>query len=135
MAQFDYGSMQTLASGLLADFKQGRMFIERNTPGGGRSFDAGDGIKSFVEINAVGKGVNEYFKAAGLADASEIRVTTAVHASFVPNIATDWLIIGGEPTGDPITAITGGIRMKIVEWNKVPPAGTAIVWKFKVRKG
>jgi hypothetical protein len=127
--------MQSLASGLLAQFKQGRMFIERATPGGGRSFDPGAPVKSYVEVDAVGKGVNEYFKAAGLADASEIRVTTAVVAGFTPSIETDWLIIGGEPTGDPITAVTGGIRMKIKEYNAVPPAGTAVVWKFKVAKG
>lgn len=129
---FDYGSMQTLATGLLGQFKQGSMILEKSVKGAGPAYAPGAPIKSYTELSAVGKGVAEYFKRAGLADASEMKITTAVVAGIEPTIAEDWIIIGGTLAAG---VVTGGIRMKVIDWNPVPNRNAPIVWKFTVKKG
>jgi hypothetical protein len=131
---FDYAALGGLASGLLKQFGQGVITLEQTRKGAGPSYEPGAGSTVYIPLDGVGKGVAEYFKRMALADASEMKFTTAVIAGVEPSIVTDWIILGGTLAADR-SAITGGIRYKVTEWNPVPNRNVPLVWKFTVKKG
>lgn len=116
-----YDDMQALASGLLADFKQGSITYVARTPGNGPTYNPGaPGETPTVLPGAVASGASKRFIDAGLAVAGDLVVVSSIVAGLTPKM------------GDQLTI--NGVRWNIVGIDIVPPSGTPVVWNFIVRK-
>lgn len=122
MPAFDYGAMQTLALSLLSQFKQGAVSLIQQTKGAGPSYNPGPQTQTVVSLNAVAKGVGSYYIVNGLANVGDLEVTSAVVAGVTVDQINDKI------------DLPDGSRWKIVSFQKIPAAGTPVVWKFIVRR-
>jgi hypothetical protein len=120
MADF-YGNLQSVASGVLAQFKQGVIQYVAETPGAGPAHNPGSPTTVTTTLpGAVAIGVEKRYEAQALIVGAEKQVTSSVVAGIDPK------------NGDKITI--DGVAFRIVEVIKIPAAGTAVVWKFLIRK-
>ncbi|HRQ13074.1 MAG TPA: hypothetical protein PK205_07195 [Promineifilum sp.] len=116
-----YDEMQGIASGLLKEFKQGKIEYVRVIPGAGSFDEPGVGTEVKTELDAAARGASFKYVTKGLAIASDKQVVSHVNAAVTPN------------TRDAIDI--DGVRYKIVHFEPKPSAGTAAAWLFIVRKG
>ncbi|QWY83164.1 head-to-tail joining protein [Rhizobium phage RHph_X2_24] len=116
-----YDEMQTVASELLNEFKQGAIKYVQIVPGAGPIDEPGPSTEVVTDVDAVARGVSFKYVQSGLALASDLTVTIAYNAAVTPNMR-DFIEIDG-------------VRYKIIQDISTPAAGTRVVWKFIVRKG
>ncbi len=116
-----YDELQPIASGLLAEFKQGVIKLIKVTAGTGPADEPGTPTETTTTLDAVSKGVSFKYVQNGFAVASDLMVTAAVVAGITPDMK-DFLEIDS-------------VRYKIIAILPAPAAGTKVVWKFIVRKG
>lgn len=117
-----YGDMQGIASGLLTQFKQGSISILKVVSGVGPAYNPGDPLEVATLLpGGTATGSISQYVVAGLATAGDLLVVAPVVAGLTINQATDKVLIDGVP-------------WKIVQFMPTPPVGTAVVWKFIVRR-
>lgn len=115
-----YDDMQNVASELLADFKQGTIRYIHVTPGDGPVDNPGAPVETAYTLNATARGAKFKYVNMGLAVASDLQVTMAIHPSITP-------VINGFVEID-------GTRYKIVQVLPKPAAGTVAAFTLIVRK-
>lgn len=116
-----YDEMRDVASGVLAEFKQGKIEYVKIVPGNGPVDNPGPSQTIITELDGTARGVKFKYVQMGLAVASDSQVTAAVH----PNV---------EPSQKDFIDIDG-VRYKIAEILPKPLAGTTVANIFIVRKG
>lgn len=116
-----YTDMQSVASEIMAEFKQGTVNLVQLTTGAGAADNPGAPTETTTSLNATVRGVSFKYVMEGLAVKSDLEVTAAVVAGKTPN-KNDFIEIGG-------------VRHKIIQDVSVPSTGIKAIWKFIVRKG
>lgn len=121
-----YVEMQSLASGLFAEFKQGIIQYIRVTPGNGSGDDPGPATETPFDWNATARGVKFQYVQSGLALASDMQVSGAAHPALVTDFANE-TVVRGFVTID-------GLRYKIAKAIPKPAAGVAAAFTLIIRK-
>lgn len=121
-----YDDMQAVASGLLAEFKQGSIAYIRVTPGNGPADNPGPSVENSFALDATARGVKFKYVQSGLALATDEQVTAAVHPALADDFAAE-TVMRGFVTID-------GQRRKIVQAIAKPSAGTPAAFVLIVRK-
>ena len=121
-----YVEMQGIASGLLAEFKQGIIAYIRVTPGTGAADDPGAATELPFTLDATARGAKFTYVQGGLALASDLQVTAAAHPALVTDFANE-TVARGFVTID-------GLRYKIVKAIPKPAAGVPAAFVLIVRK-
>lgn len=118
-----YDEMQNLANEILSDpeFKQSVIEYVRIVPGSGPIDNPGPSTQVITELNATARGATFKFVSMGLATASDLIVTSAIHPNVEPS-EKDFIRIDGE-------------MYKIQQLLPRPAAGTRVVWTFIVQRG
>lgn len=116
-----YTDLQSLAASLLTEFKQGTVYLIKLTAGSGSEDNPGAATETSYLLNATVKGVSKKYVDMAFAITSDLEVTASIISGVTPT-ATDFIQIDS-------------VRYKIIEDISVPAAGTAVAWKFIVRKG
>lgn len=122
-----YDDMQTVASDLFAEFKQGVIVYIRLTPGTSPADDPGLPTETPFELDATSRGVKFKYVQNGLAVASDLQVNTAAHPALVTDFANE-TVVRGFVTID-------GLRYKIIRAIPKPAAGVPAAFVLIVRKG
>lgn len=116
-----YDDMQKIASGLLANFKQGEIVHIALSPGNGPAHKPGQPQETPTTLpGAVARGVPVKYIDAGLAIAGDLVVVSSVVSGLVVKQA------------DKIEI--DGVRYSVVEILSIPPAGTTVVFNYIVRR-
>lgn len=113
-----YAEMQGVAAELLSEFKQGAISYEIDGPATGPDYAPVPGATTSTPLDATSAGVSARLIDGTRIKAGDIVVTAAV--------------FGDEPTLAGRIVIDGRV-MQIVEVSAVPPAGTVLCWKIRVR--
>lgn len=121
-----YVEMQSLASGLLAEFKQGVVAYIRVTPGTGPKDDPGAATETPFTLDATARGAKFQYVQNGLALATDLQITTSAHPALVTDFANETVVRG--------FATIDGLRYKIVKAIPKPAAGTPVAFVLIVRK-
>lgn len=114
-----YDEMQSLATNLLTEFKQGTIVLVSVTPGSGSIDDPGTPTETPYTLKAAASGPSAKFINAGIAETSDVQIVCAV-PSVVPNIK-DFVTIDG-------------VRYKIIHVEPKPRAGTPVAYLLIVRR-
>ncbi len=118
-----YSELQSIASQLFTEFKQGTIAYVRSTPQAGATPDAP--LPSILVSSALGgataRGVQSKYVIRGLAVASDLQVSFAGNA------------LASEPKIDDFIDIDTE-RYKIVAIERKPAAGTPVAYTLIVRK-
>jgi len=120
MVQFDYGSVQKIATDILTDFNQGVIELIKITPGAGPPERPGTPTEVTHTMKGTVQGVSKKYVDGGLAKATDFQVTLAVNTAATPEIS-DLLIINGQ-------------RHNIVQIMSKPPSGTVVAHVLIVRR-
>lgn len=116
-----YDELQSIASEIMSEFKQGTVNLIKITPGTGPADNPGAATSVSHSLDAVVKGVSFKYVSQGLAVSSDLEITASVIDSVIPS-EKDFIQIDGT-------------QYKIVQLINIPAAGTQVTWKFIVRKG
>ena len=118
-----YDEMQNLANEILSDpdFKQNTIEYVRTVPGSGPVDNPGPSSQVITELNATARGAQYKYVSTGLAAASDLQVTSAIHPDITPDVK-DFIRIDGQ-------------LYKIQQIIPRPAAGTRVVWTFIVQRG
>jgi hypothetical protein len=122
-----YVEMQTLASGLFAEFKQGIIRYVRITPGTGPGDDPGPATETPFDWDATARGVKFQYVQNGLAIAGDLQASGPAHPALITDFANE-TVTRGFVTID-------GQRYKIVKAIPKPAAGVPVSFTLIVRKG
>jgi len=110
-----YDEMQSIASGLLNEFKQGSISFNRSVPGSGPAYNPGDPTVTNYPVDGVVSGVNRRYVDGTQIVESDQQVIFNADAGFTPSM-TDELIIDGRKYNN------------IVSVKQIPAAGTPVVF-------
>lgn len=115
-----YKDMQAIASGLLAEFKQGDVRYIHLTPGTGPVDRPGKPVETPYVVDAAARGVQQRYVDNSNIVQSDMQVTMAVKPGVVPQMS-------GFIEGD-------GVRYKIVGVQQKPPFGVPVAHVIIFRK-
>lgn len=116
-----YGDMQTLATGLLTDFKQGVIQHVALTPGAGPAHRPGtSGSTTTTLPGGVASGVQKKYIDQGLAITGDLQVTAPVVAGLTVKQADKLLL--------------DGVAWRVVSIIQIPAAGTPVAFVYVVRR-
>jgi len=116
-----YDDMQSVATNVHDDFKQGTVRLVKITSGSGPAYNPGAPTKTYYVLSATVKGVSFLFVQQGFSTETDFEVIASVRSDVTPDL-DDFIEIDG-------------VEYKIVKDISVPSAGTKVAWKFIVRKG
>lgn len=115
-----YKDMQAIASGLLAEFKQGDVRYVQVTPGTGPADRPGKPTETPHTVDAAARGVQQRYVDGSNIVQSDMQITMAVKPGLVPDMF-------GFVEGD-------GTRFKIVGVQQIPPFGMPVSYVIIFRK-
>jgi len=116
-----YQEMQTIASDILSEFRQGVCTLTRTSAGyvsPSEPWVRSDGVDTVYTLDATVKGISQQFVDATVIKATDLEVTASV--------------FGVEPAAGDVLAIDGK-AVTVLRTIRVPSAGTAVAYKFLVR--
>ncbi len=117
-----YDDLKSLSTNLLTEFDQGGVqLVKITTAVGGTPDDPGTPTETLHDLKATVQGVPSEYVKNGFAVVGDLEVTCA--------------LIDGMNVGISDFITIKSIRYKIVRDMITPAAGSAVVWKFIVRRG
>lgn len=116
-----YDDLQNVATDLFEEFNQGVVKLVHFMKSDDSSPDEPLNEEKIFDLRSVGLGKNFNFLKESFSTEKTLDITTSVIPDVVPTI-DDFLDVDG-------------VRLKILEFKKVPEIGTPCVWKFTVEKG
>lgn len=115
-----YDEMRDTASEILSEFAQGAINLVKAGNKTGDPWKPTTGTPTTVPLKATAKGVALKYISSGVAVAGDVMVTASANSEAVPDMA------------DSVTI--DGVRFKIVSIERVPAAGTTVVYILICRK-
>jgi len=116
-----YDDLKSAASEIMKEFGQGGIKIVTLTESSGEVDEPGTPSETETDLDATVRGVSYKYVQNGFALQSDLMVSSSVVDGVSPKIS-DFIDIDG-------------VRYKIIQIINLPSAGTALIWKFIVRKG
>lgn len=117
-----YEDLQKVSADVLTQFDQKNIQLLQFSQGeGGTPDEPAENVEVVHDLRGVAKGVSFKYLKDNFITSSDVEVTTNVLNGVQPSL-NDFIVMDE-------------IRYKVLQFEQIPAAGTACVWKFIVRKG